>query len=110
MLRDTIRKIEERLERLEAVPPEKREELLTLLGALRDEVNELAKSDAEHAESIKGFVDITAHEATREEKNPRLLQHAVDGLASTVQDLELSRPRLVENVNAICSWLASVGI
>ena len=110
MLRETIADIEARIRAIDAISAEKRDELLTLLRELKGEVNELSKTDAEHAESIAGFVRVSTHEAMRQEKNPQLVRLSIDGLASTVKDFELSHPRLVEHVNAVCSWLASVGI
>jgi len=110
MLRERIAEIERRIQDLEALPQEKRDELLGLLASLKAEVYELSKTHAEHAESITGFVRVSAHEATRRQKDPRLTKLAIEGLASTVKDFERSHPRLVEYVNAICSALANVGI
>lgn len=110
MIQDTIHKLEARLEKSAAMPAETREELLTLLATLKSEVDQLSQTDAEHAESIAGFTALYAHEATRGQRNPALLEHSQRGLASAVSELEQTHPRLVRLVNSICTSLANLGI
>jgi len=110
MIKNTLAEIETRLRLAEAVKPETRAELLDLLKTLRSEVDGLAKTHAEQAESIAGFTTVSAHEATREAKNPELVNLSLKGLASSVTELEESHPRLVEVVNRICTTLSNLGI
>jgi len=46
---------------------------------LRTEVYHLSKTDAEDAQSIAGFTEVSIHEAIREEKNPQLLKLSFEG-------------------------------
>jgi Domain of unknown function (DUF4404) len=110
MIRDTICKIEERLKNSGSLTPENRAELLRLLATLKGEVSELSQSDAEHAQSIAGFTDVSTHEATREERDPALMELSLKGLASSVEGFEETHPKLVQVVNSICTTLSNLGI
>ena len=110
MIEDTIGKIEARIEGAEAIKEERRRELLQLLGTLKSEVAELSKTHDEEAQSIAGFTQVSAHEATRAEQNPELLKLSLDGLGSSVRGFEESHPRLVQIVNTISNTLANLGI
>ena len=110
MFQDTISKIEEKIQSAPAVREENRAELLALLGALKSEINELSKTHQEQARSITGFAELSAHEATRQVKNPALLNLSVKGLGSSVAGFEETHPKLVDSVNRICTALANMGI
>jgi len=110
MIQETIGKIEERLRKAEAIKDEKKTELLNLLSTLKAELSQLSRTNAEQAQSIAGFTAVSAHEATREERNPELVQLSLKGLASSVEGFEQSHPRLVQVVNSICTTLANLGI
>jgi hypothetical protein len=110
MIEDRIRKIEARLEDSPNIPAESKAELLKLLAALKDEVTDLARSHEEDARSIAGFVDASAHEATRAEKKPKLVEAALNGLTASVESFEASHPKLAEVVNQIATLLSNMGI
>ena len=110
MIEDTIGKIEARIQGAEAVKEERRQELLELLGTLKAEVAELSKTHEEQAQSIAGFTEVSAHEATRAQQNPELLKLSLEGLGSSVCGFEESHPRLVQIVNGISSTLSNLGI
>jgi Mg2+ and Co2+ transporter CorA len=110
MIDDTIKKIEARIESGESLSPERKSELLQLLSKLKSEVTELSKTHGEQAESIAGFTEQSAREATRSEQNPELLQLSLKGLASSVDGFEKSHPRLVQVVNTISNMLSNLGI
>jgi len=110
MIEDTIGKIEARIQGAEAVKEERRQELLQLLATLKSEVADLSKTHEEQAQSIAGFTEISTHEAIRMEQNPELLKLSLEGLGSSVRELEESHPRLVQIVNAISSTLSNLGI
>jgi DNA-directed RNA polymerase sigma subunit (sigma70/sigma32) len=109
MIHDTISKIENRLAQ-SAVKDESKAELAELLGTLKAEVAELSKTNTEAAQSIAGFTQVSAHEATREEPNPALLEHSLSGLSASVEGFEKSHPRLVDIVNRLCTTLSNLGI
>src|SRR5690242_14083570 len=110
MIDDTLAKIEARLKSAEAIPDDKRRELQDLVTKLKAEVAALSKTHAEEAESIAGFTEISAHEATRESQNPQLLDLSLKGLRSSVEEFEKSHPKLVQVVNAISNTLSGFGV
>jgi hypothetical protein len=110
MINDTIGKIEERIRMAEAIKGENKAELLALLSNLKAEVSNLSSTNAEQAESIAGFTAVSTHEATRDERNPELVQLSLKGLASSVEGFEESHPKLVQVVNSISTTLANLGI
>jgi hypothetical protein len=110
MIEDTISKIEARIQSAEAIKDERRRELLDLVGTLKSEVATLSQTDQEHAESIAGFAEVSTHEATRTEQNPKLLDISLRGFKSSVEELEESHPQLVQIVNAISNTLSNLGI
>jgi hypothetical protein len=110
MLQQTIDQIEERLRKTESITEGNKSELLNLVSALKVEIAELSKTHKEQAESIAKFTELSAHEATRQEKNPELLKLSIEGLGSSVRGFESSNPRLVSVVNAICSMFSDLGI
>jgi len=109
MIKDTIAKIEERLGQ-SAVSAEQRGELLRLLATLKAEVDGLSATEPERAQSIAGFTAVSAHEATREARDPKLVDLSLKGLEHSVDGFEASHPRLVQVVNSICTTLANLGI
>jgi hypothetical protein len=109
-MKDTISEIEERIRNAGALKAESRAELLDLLGQLKSQVAALSSTHQEQAQSIAGFAEISAHEATREEKNAKSLKFSILGLQSSVHELEESHPQLVGVVDRIATMLASMGI
>jgi len=110
IMKDTIARIEERIRSAGALKDENRAELLDLLAQLKSQIGALSKTNQEQAQSIAGFAQVSAHEATREEKNPKSLKHSILGLESSVTDLEQSHPQLVGVVNRIATMLSNMGI
>lgn len=110
MLKDTLRKIEDSIQKADSINPEKKKEMVRLFSTLKSEIESLSRTHGEHAQSITGFVDVASHETTRQEKTPHLINLSLDGLSSSVKGFETSHPRLVETVNDICKLLASIGI
>jgi hypothetical protein len=110
MLDETISKIEARIENAHALNDTQRAELVKLIGQLKTEIGTLSKTHQEQAESIASFAEVSAREATRETPNPKLIEHSVGGLESSVGGFEESHPQLVAVVNRIASMLANMGI
>ena len=110
MLQQTVDKIEERLRKTETLNEENKSEVLNLLSTLKIEIADLSKTNNEQAESITGFIALSTHEATRQEKNPELLKLSIEGLGSSVRGFESSHPKLVNVVNDMCSMLSNIGI
>src|ERR1039458_4232016 len=110
MIKKTIGEIEAKIRGANAISEERKRELLQLLGTLKSEVGALEKTHNEQAESIAGFAQLSAHEATRTKPNPQSLDHSLQGLRSSVDGFEKSHPRLVQIVNAISNTLSNLGI
>jgi hypothetical protein len=110
MIEKTIGEIETRIQGADSVKDDRRRELLQLLATLKSEVAELSKTHGEQAQSIAGFTQVSAHEATREQQDPQLLDLSLQGLRSSVEGFEKSHPKLVQIVNAISNTLSNLGI
>lgn len=110
MLHDTISKIEAKLQNANSIKDGQRDELLRLVSTLKGEIASLSRTHDEQAQSIAGFTELSAHEATREEKNPELLKLSLQGLSSSVEGFEKSHPQLVGLVNRIATTLSNMGI
>ena len=110
MIEDTIASIESRLKSAAGLSAEQRVELQTLLGTLKSELAVLEKADADQARSVAGYVALSTHEATRASKDPKSVQHALEGLNSAVSGLEAQHPRLTELVNSLGMLLSNTGI
>jgi hypothetical protein len=110
MIEDTVSKIEAKINASQSISPDRKRELLHLLGTLKAEVASLPEADRERAQSIAGFTEISAHEATRSQQDPELLNLSLKGLSSSVEGFEKSHPRLVQIVNGISNTLSNLGI
>ena len=110
MIEETISNIEARIEAADAIKEERRRELLQLLATLKAEVAELSKTHEDQAQSIAGFTELSALEATGTRKNPELLDLSLKGLTTSVSEFEESHPKLVQIANAISNTLANLGI
>jgi len=110
MIEDTIGKLEAKIKSAESIKEDRRNELAQLLSTLKTEVAALSKTHEDQAQSIAGFAELSTHEATRAEQNPRLLKLSLEGLSSSVDELEKTHPRLVQIVNAISNTLSNLGI
>jgi hypothetical protein len=110
MIQETIKQIESRIENSESLPPERRNELLGLLAKLQSETRELAKTHNDQAQSIVGFTQIATHEATRSQRDARLVKLASQGLRQSVEEFEASHPKLAQIVNTISTTLSNSGI
>lgn len=110
MIDETLTKIEQQIRGAGNIKEERRRELLDLLSTLKAEIANLSVTHREQAESIAGFARLSAHEATRAEQNPQLLDLSLRGLSSSVAEFEQSHPRLVRIVNAVSQTLSNLGI
>lgn len=94
MIQDRIAKIEATLGNLPAIPTETRQELLTLLAELKAEVAPLAATHEVEAQSITQLTDDAVRKATGEQTEPEQTTLALEGLASSVRDFEVSHSTL----------------
>src|ERR1041385_6313427 len=110
MIEDTVSNIEAKIQASDSIKEERKRELLQLLGTLKSEIATLSKTHGESAQSIAGFTEISAHEATRAQQNPELLELSLKGMSSSVGGFEKSHPQLVQLVNSISNMLSNLGI
>ena len=110
MLDETLAKLETNIRASEAIQAGQKAELLRLLITLKSEIATLEHTHAEHAESVISLAERSMHEAIRQPKDPQLAASALQELAASVAELEVSHPQLVNVVNAISVLLANIGI
>jgi hypothetical protein len=110
MIEDTLGNIEAKIQAADSIKDDRKRELLQLLATLKSEIAALSKTNHEGAQSIAGFTEISAHEATRAKQNPELLELSLKGLSSSVGGFEKSHPKLVQLVNNISNMLSNLGI
>lgn len=110
MVAETLHRIEQHIQAATTLPAAQQAELLRLMGLLRAELTTLEASHTEQAVSLVGFAERSAHEATRTQKNPHLLALAMQGLETSVDELAVSHPHLVQVVNALSTLLANSGV
>lgn len=110
MINDTLLEVQRKIRNADSISAEKKKELLDLISVLQTEIEKLARTDRDHAESIARFTQTSTHEATRPERKEQLHELSLEGLGSTVKGFETSHPKLVEIVNSICTALSNLGI
>lgn len=110
MIEDRIEKIEAQVREAAGIPSGTKSELLDLLAALKTEIAALPEAHREDVRSIAGFADASAHEATRTERKPQLVEAAVQGLTGSVKDFEATHPTLTQIVNRIAFILSNMGM
>jgi hypothetical protein len=110
MIEERIQNIESKVQATRNIPEDTRAELLGLLEGLKSEISALAKTHGEDARSIARFADVSAHEATREQKKPALIDASLSGLKSSVEGLEIEHPKVVQIVNRLATILSNMGI
>ena len=77
MNESSLNEIEAKIRGADNLSEERKRELLQLLGTRKTEVGKLSKTHDEEAQSIAGFAQLSAHEATRAQPNRQSLQHSV---------------------------------
>jgi hypothetical protein len=92
------------------VDEKKKAELGQHLSRLHEQLDELSRTNADRAKTIAGFAELSAHEATRPDPHPELLELSVTGLKTSVRDFEATHPRLVEVVASLSEMLSNVGL
>lgn len=110
MIEDTFRKIQSQLDQSAELSSEHRSELNELIASLSQEVQTLSKSRPEDSNSISGYAQLSAQEATRDAKRPELLEHSLNGMKASIAGLEAEHPRITALVNRFTSLLSNMGI
>jgi hypothetical protein len=108
MAKETLEKIKEKVQFATSIDSSKKEELMALLKELDNEIKDIP--DDEKALSITGFTEVSTREAIREEPKQELVDISLKGLGASVDEFEVSHPKLVSVVNRISMMLSNIGI
>ena len=109
MAKDTIKRIEERLNAASLTDDDK-QAISGLLNELREELDTVPAEQEDQARSVAGFTELGAHEATKSAPNAGALDSAVSGMRQSVHEFEQSHPKLVQVVNSIATALSNIGL
>jgi len=109
---DTLDRALDRLDRAERLDEAERAELRALLARLRDELHAVEgdAATADHARTLAGFTELSAHEATQAQRDETVLRIATDGMRASVERFEQRHPELVDLINQIATALSRMGI
>lgn len=110
MLDETIENLKIKIQDAVTLSDNKKAELLTLIGSLSEEINDLSKTKPEESESITKFTEASTHEALKTNKNSQLTDISLEGLKKSIEGFETSHPELTKTINKICTTLAGFGI
>lgn len=110
MVSETIARIEKEISVNKAMTEDQRKELIELVARLKREIDALGESHTEDARSIANYTATSVQEATRENPNPELLKHSLEGMSKSVEIFEVSHPKLVGVINNLGQTLMNIGI
>ena len=107
----TINKIEEKIQNNASIDQGKKAELLELMAHLKLELEHLRKTDSSKARAIADLAETSTQKAfdaltTVDTSSETPLKE----LETSVEEFEVSHPRLVRVINRICIMLSSIGI
>ncbi len=109
-MKSSIEKIKTKIAGASGMPEADKSELMVLMDELYDELDGLAKTDQDRADSVDGIAHATADKLVETEQDPEELNNAVKELSDSVEELEVSHPKLVGVVNQICMMFSNIGI
>ena len=109
MTDERIQKIKSAVEAADHISPEKKTELLAVLGKLKPAIAEVAQTHEEEAERISRFVEASAHEVARKNEPTEGVEEGLHGLKQTVEKFEASHPKLTAFVTEYSAVLSGLG-
>ena len=110
MLQETLKRIDHIISQSDKLSATSRQELIDLLSQLDSELQAVEKDHGHKAHSIASFTNVTAHESLRDDPDPELVSLSSKGLQRTVEEFEVSHPKLYEVIQAICIRLTGMGV
>jgi hypothetical protein len=110
MIEDKIEQMEKRIQRSRSMSDEQKREFIELLASMKKELSRIQGDSADDAVSIVNFAEASVHESTRDGDSGALARVSRDGLSQSVRKFEASHPDLFGAVNAVCDYLAGLGI
>ncbi len=105
-----IEAIEKKIESSSQIDAKTKKTLLDLMCDLKIELVDLKKNSPETAHNIAEKTNISAEKILTSDNKLNELQKDIDGLQETVEEFEVSHPKLVQIVNRFCMMLSDIGI
>ena len=110
MLNNTVEKIEKTLTSSKSLSDKQKSDLIKLVGDLKKELALVYDKEKDDTESVINFAAVSAHEAAKKNINSELADISRKGLFESARKFEVSHPKIFETVNAVCDYLAKLGI
>jgi len=105
-----VEAIEKKIESSSQIDAKTKEALLDLMRGLKIELVDLKKINPKTAHNIAEKTNISAEKILTSDNKLNELQKDIDGLQETVEEFEVSHPKLVQIVNRFCMMLSDIGI
>lgn len=105
-----IEAIEKKIEATSQIDAKIKEDLLDLMRSLKTELTDLKEVNPNGAHNIADKTQVSAEKVLTSDNKQNELQKDIDGLQETVEEFEVSHPKLVQVVNRICMMLSDIGI
>ncbi|MCP3966275.1 MAG: DUF4404 family protein [Lentisphaerae bacterium] len=104
---EKVKKIEKEIKEASRIDDASKGKLLEVIGDLKEELKSL---DASNKMSADMLAD-KAHESTIQAvKEGDDFDREIEGLKSSVEEFEITHPKLVQLVNRFCMMLSDIGI
>ena len=107
---EQIEKTKSAIAAADHIPPDKKAELLELLGKLKPAIEKVAQTHEGEAERISRFVETSAHEVASKKERPESVERGLQKLKQTVEKFEASHPQLTAFVTEYSAVLSGMGI
>jgi mevalonate kinase len=105
-----IEAIEKKIEKTTEIDVKIKEDLLDLMRSLKTELSDLKENHPDKVDKIVDKARTSAEKVIHADEDQNELKEAIDGLHETVEEFEVSHPKLVQVVNRICMMLSDIGI
>ena len=105
-----IEAIEKKIEATSQIDAKIKENLLDLMRSLKTELADLKENHPNTAHNIADKTQISTEKILTADNKQNELQENIDGLQETVEEFEVSHPKLVQVVNRLCMMLSDIGI
>lgn len=99
-MNSSLQQLREKINAASSLTPAHKQELLGLVDNLRQELESLAHTDHARAQNVSSL----AKEAAAGQ------QESLENFSGSVEELEITHPKLVNIVNRICKMLSDIGI
>jgi len=105
-----IEAIEKKIEATSQIDAKIKENLLDLMRSLKTELADLKEIHPATAHNIADKTQVSTEQVLASNSKQDELQNNIDGLQVTVEEFEVSHPKLVQIVNRLCMMLSDIGI